>query len=109
MAAVNDGCAGAAYGRVYPEKVVLERKGADALVMRDSRGSRYVIAHGFDEESGRWAYGEYFADLLEAALAFFGDGPDPDPDGGGDYPSLEREAAACRAAAEALHLEGQGR
>lgn len=104
MAAVNDGCAGAAYGRIYPEKVVLERKGADALVMRDSRGSRYVIAHGFDEESGRWAYGEYFADLLEAALAFFGDGPDPD--GGA---SLEREAEECRAAAEALYREGQGR
>ena len=107
MAALNDGCAGAAYGRTFPEKVVLERKGTDALVMR-GRGvgsSRYVIARGFDEETGKWMYGEYFADLLYAARAWFGM---TNPNGGygvDDRPTLSEVAAAAREASAALQAE----
>ncbi len=73
MTTLNKFCEGAAYGRFYPDRVVLEYKGEDALVMtRDHWGSRYVIAHGFDAKTGHWEHGRYFENLLDAATAFLG-------------------------------------
>lgn len=45
--------------------VVLERNSDSALVFTGGV-EPFVIAHGFDEETGTWAHGTYFSDISAA-------------------------------------------
>lgn len=49
--------------------VLIDRNGDDALVMRKrANGTReYVVAHGYDEETGHWGHGTYYDSLASAA------------------------------------------
>lgn len=51
--------------------VVLERREDAALLFCGDLPEPYVIAHGYDEESGEWDYGTYFARLRQAASEFW--------------------------------------
>lgn len=48
--------------------VVLERRGEDALLFNPSNPRiPFIVAIGYDEESGTWSHGEYFNDVLSAS------------------------------------------
>lgn len=49
--------------------VPIDRNGDDALVMHKmADGSReFIVAHGYDEETGHWGYGTYYDSLASAA------------------------------------------
>lgn len=49
--------------------VPIERRGDDALVMhaRDDGTREYIVAHGYDEETGHWGHGTYYESLASAA------------------------------------------
>lgn len=51
------------------KNVLIDRSGDDALVMRRMADGRreYVVAHGYDEETGHWGYGTYYDSLASAA------------------------------------------
>ena len=51
------------------KNVLIDRNGDDALVMRNKNdGSReFVVAHGYDEETGHWGHGTYYDSLASAA------------------------------------------
>lgn len=49
--------------------VPIDRNGDDALVMhKKADGSReFIVAHGYDEETGHWGHGTYYDSLASAA------------------------------------------
>lgn len=49
--------------------VPIDRNGDDALVMHKmADGSReFIVAHGYDEETGHWGHGTYYGSLASAA------------------------------------------
>lgn len=49
--------------------VPIDRNGDDALVMHKmADGSReFIVAHGYDEETGHWGHGTYYDSLASAA------------------------------------------
>ena len=51
--------------------VPIDRNGDDALVMHKmADGSReFIVAHGYDEETGHWGHGTYYDSLASAAAA----------------------------------------
>lgn len=54
----------------WKEKYVpIDRNGDDALVMhKRNDGSReFIVAHGYDEETGHWGHGTYYDSLASAA------------------------------------------
>ena len=56
--------------RAWKEKnIFIDRNGDDALVMRPrADGTReFVVAHGYDEETGRWSHGTYYDSIASAA------------------------------------------
>lgn len=54
------------------ENILLAREGADALLFRRGESLReFVVAHNFNEETGRWSHGSYHSDLT-AAVAELG-------------------------------------
>lgn len=50
--------------------VPIDRNGDDALVMhKKADGSReFIVAHGYDEETGHWGHGTYYDSLASAAV-----------------------------------------
>lgn len=60
----------AAENAAWKEKnVLIDRNGDDALVMRPrADGTReFVVAHGYDDETGRWSHGTYYDSIASAA------------------------------------------
>lgn len=51
------------------KNMVIDRNGDDALVMRSMDNGRreFVVAHGYDEETGHWGHGTYYESLASAA------------------------------------------
>lgn len=49
--------------------VLIDRNGDDALVMHKMNdGSReFIVAHGYDEETGHWSHGSYYDSVASAA------------------------------------------
>lgn len=49
--------------------VPIDRNGDDALVMHKlaDGGREFIVAHGYDEETGHWSYGTYYDSLASAA------------------------------------------
>ena len=60
--------------------VPIDRNGDDALVMHKmADGSReFIVAHGYDEETGHWGHGTYY-DSLASAAADLEAAPSPAP------------------------------
>lgn len=54
--------------------VPVERRGDDALVMhvRDDGSREFIVAHGYDEESGHWGHGSYYDSVATAAAELEG-------------------------------------
>ena len=50
--------------------IVLQKKGDDALLFRPAAVSKFVIAHGYDEETCTWSHGSYYSDLTAASMEF---------------------------------------
>ena len=46
--------------------VVLARFGNDALIFRGGPYEPYVVASGYDEQTGTWSHGTYYSDLSRA-------------------------------------------
>lgn len=60
----------AAENAAWKEKnVLIDRNGDDALVMRPrADGTReFVVAHGYDDETGHWSSGTYYSSIASAA------------------------------------------
>ena len=51
------------------KNVLIDRNGDDALVMRkmDDGRREFVVAHGYDEETGHWGHGTYYDSIASAA------------------------------------------
>lgn len=61
---------GGAENAAWREKnIVIDRMGDDALVMRKLGDGRreFVVAHGYDDETGHWGHGTYYESLASAA------------------------------------------
>lgn len=54
--------------------VLIDRNGDDALVMHKMADDRreFIVAHGYDEETGYWGHGTYYDSLASAAADFEG-------------------------------------
>ena len=54
--------------------VLIDRNGDDALVMHKMADDRreFIVAHGYDEETGHWGHGTYYDSLASAAADFEG-------------------------------------
>lgn len=50
-------------------RVVLERRDKDALLFRGGAYQPFIVAHGYDERSGEWSYGDYLDTAAEAVEA----------------------------------------
>lgn len=50
-------------------RVVLERRGPDALLFRGGAYQPFVLAHGYDGRTGEWSHGNYLDTAAEAAEA----------------------------------------
>ena len=50
--------------------IVLQKNGDDALLFRPGAVSKFVIAHGYDEETCTWSHGSYFSNLTAASMEF---------------------------------------
>ena len=49
---------------------IIKRCGRYALISRDSTVTPYIVACGYDEKTGEWNQGYYFANLSNAAKEF---------------------------------------
>lgn len=50
--------------------IILQKKGDDALLFIPGAVSKFVIAHGYDEETCTWSHGSYFSNLTAASMEF---------------------------------------
>lgn len=103
--------------------VPIDRNGDDALVMHKmADGSReFIVAHGYDEETGHWGHGTYYDSLASAAADLEGRAistpgmevicPDfwyrDDIESALEEAGLEVNDANVDAALEALDLDGE--
>lgn len=103
--------------------VPIDRNGDDALVMHKmADGSReFIVAHGYDEETGHWGHGTYYDSLASAAADLEGRAisrageevicPDfwyrADIESALEEAGLEVNDANVDAALEALDLDGE--
>ena len=103
--------------------VPIDRNGDDALVMHKmADGSReFIVAHGYDEETGHWGHGTYYDSLASAAADLEGRSistpgmevicPDfwyrDDIESALEEAGLEVNDANVDAALEALDLDGE--
>ncbi len=50
--------------------IILQKKGDDALLFIPGAVSKFVIAHGYDEETCTWSHGSYFSNRTAASMEF---------------------------------------
>lgn len=50
--------------------IILQKKGDDALLFIPGAVSKFVIAHGYDEETCTLSHGSYFSNLTAASMEF---------------------------------------